>query len=70
MAKNNDPLHDEGISYLLEPSHTCAPSHVPQLPRFSPSLWFLHGFQPRGLDLDEMPLLMENVMEAKQQLAI
>lgn len=69
MAKNNSPLHTDGVSYPLEASHTC-PSHMPELPRFSPSLWFLHGFQPWGLDLEEMPLLMENVMETKQELAI
>lgn len=37
---------------------------VPHLPQS------LSGFPPQGLDLDEMPLLMENLMEAKQQLGI
>lgn len=35
--------------------------HLPQ---------FLSGLLPQGLDLDEMPLLMENLIEGKQQLGI
>lgn len=51
----------------------CTDSRAPLYERISPVPHLpesLSGFPPQGLDLDEMPLLMENLMEAKQQLGI